>query len=83
MPSENFKEKHSKRLHDTQVKISKRAKLARQQGLVHADETHRYAKMHPFNCGNSKCVMCGNPRKFWNQETIQEKRGKQDKVQNE
>lgn len=25
-------------------------------------------------CGNSNCVMCGNPRKFFNELTLQEKK---------
>jgi len=35
---------------------------------------HRFHKMKSMNCGDSNCVMCGNPRKFWGERTIQEKR---------
>jgi len=31
-----------------------------------------------MNCGDSNCVMCGNPRKFFNEPTQQEKRLFQD-----
>lgn len=34
---------------------------------------HFYETMHAFNCGNPNCVMCGNPRKFNKEKTIQER----------
>jgi hypothetical protein len=37
------------------------------------DEITR-AKHSATTCGDSNCVMCGNPRKFWGEPTIQEKR---------
>lgn len=41
---------------------------------VMAETPHKLAKKHALSCGNPKCVMCGNPRKFYNEETMQEKR---------
>jgi len=35
-------------------------------------------KKHALNCGNPKCLMCGNPRKIFREVTIQEKRFDQD-----
>ena len=35
---------------------------------------HRFHKVHALNCGDSKCVMCGNPRKFFGEKTMQERR---------
>lgn len=36
-------------------------------------QPHRLAEAPVFNCGNSNCVMCGNPRKFFGELTKQEK----------
>ena len=36
-------------------------------------QPHRMAKHHALDCGQPGCVMCGNPRKFFKQKTIQEK----------
>jgi len=37
-------------------------------------EPHRFAKKSALTCGNSNCVMCGNPRKVFGEKTIQEKK---------
>ena len=42
------------------------------------DSSHRYHKKSGVTCGNSNCVMCGNPRKFFKERTMQEKRMLQD-----
>jgi len=34
-----------------------------------------------LNCGNPKCIMCANPRKTFEELTIQEQRMFQDKLQ--
>ena len=86
MSNEFEKEKHSKRLHKTESKIKSRIKFAKRTGISTKNievEANRYAKLHPLDCGNPNCVMCGNPRKFWKQETIQEQRDKQDIIQEE
>jgi len=44
-------------------------------------EPHKFAKHHAMDCGTPGCMMCGNPRKVWKEETIQEKRFKQDEVE--
>lgn len=36
-------------------------------------QPHRLAEAPVYNCGNSNCVMCGNPRKFFGELTKQEK----------
>lgn len=46
-------------------------------------EPHRLAKRSAFNCGNPNCVMCGNPRKFFGEETLQETSFKQTSKWNE
>ena len=35
---------------------------------------HRYHKKNALNCGDSNCVMCGNPRKFFGEKTMQERK---------
>ncbi len=63
------KYKNSKRRHKDQVAIDKQIDLAKNYG---------YHKMHAYNCGDPKCYMCGNPRKFFKEKTIQEKKFEQD-----
>lgn len=41
------------------------------------DSPHRYHKVSGVTCGDSNCVMCGNPRKFFKERTMQEKRAMQ------
>lgn len=43
-----------------------------------ADSPHRYHKVSGVTCGDSRCFMCGNPRKFFKERTMQEKRQMQD-----
>ena len=86
MANEFEKEKHSKRLHKTESKIKNRVKFAKRMGISTKRtevEANRYSKLHPLDCGKPNCVMCGNPRKFWKQGTIQEQRDKQDIIQEE
>jgi hypothetical protein len=42
------------------------------------DSPHRYHKTSGVTCGDSHCAMCGNPRKFFKELTMQEKRWLQD-----
>ena len=71
------KEKHSKRLHQKENYIKKQTKIAKAFG-IQEKEPHRFAKHSPLNCGNPKCIMCANPRKTFNELTIQEKKHFQD-----
>ncbi|MCT4994471.1 hypothetical protein [Pseudomonas phage PhiPizzaParty] len=32
----------------------------------------KWRKHNPFNCGRSRCMLCGNPRKRWNRLTLNE-----------
>jgi hypothetical protein len=77
MDHELEKLKHSKRLHQKENHVRKQVKIAKEYGMP-VEEEHRLAKRHALNCGNPKCVMCGNPRKMWHELTIQEKRHFQD-----
>jgi hypothetical protein len=88
MSHEQDKFKKSKRLHTEETSIQKQVQLAKNYGYHklsstmnkwrYITEPHRNHKKHIFNCGDPKCHMCGNPRKFFNQKTMQEKRFEQD-----
>lgn len=80
MSTEEDKLKHSKRIHAREVAIKKQMKIAKAYGLE-VKEPHKFAKHHALDCGTPGCLMCGNPRKLYNQETIQERRAKQDRVE--
>ena len=77
MSTEEDKFKHSKRLLKDENAVKKQTKIAKTFG-VPVKEPHKFAKYHAMNCGNPKCVMCGNPRKTFNELTAQEKRLFQD-----
>lgn len=78
MSNEIHRERHSKRLHNDQVKIKKQVRIAKQHGLGWNDEVikqpHRLAKHHAMDCGNPGCYLCSNPRKTLGERTIQERR---------
>jgi hypothetical protein len=73
MSHEEEKVKHSKRILKTDNAVKKQVKIAKEFG-VEVKEPHKFAKVHAMNCGNPKCFMCSNPRKVFNEKTIQEKR---------
>ena len=77
MSKEQDKIKHSKRLQKDENVIKKQTKIAKDFGIP-VTEPHKFAKHHAMNCGNPKCVMCGNPRKTFKELTQQEKRMFQD-----
>lgn len=78
MSHEESKSKHSKRI---QKKINYmlkqlRIRTAKLTGFRYNDvqNMHRYHKRSGLTCGSSHCISCGNPRKFFKEKTIQEKR---------
>ena len=77
MSKEQHKIKHSKRLQKDENAVKKQAKIAKEFGIP-VEEPHKFVKHHAMNCGNPKCVMCGNPRKMFKELTQQEKRLFQD-----
>ncbi len=81
MSDEITKEKRSKRIHSDKVKSKRQMRIAKENRLTefhpHMDNAHRFHKQHAMNCGNPNCVMCGNPRKFFGEKTIQERRFEQ------
>jgi hypothetical protein len=80
MSAVEVKEKHSKRIHARDVAIKKQMKIAKAYG-IDVKEPHKFAKHHALDCGTPGCVMCGNPRKLYKEETIQERRAKQDRIE--
>ena len=77
MSTEQDKFKRSKRLLKDENAVKKQVKIAKEYGIP-VDVPHKFAKRHSTNCGNPNCVMCGNPRKTFNELTQQEKRLFQD-----
>lgn len=75
MSDPDTKFKKSKRLLKTTAAVDRQVSIAKEVGMhVRKGQPHRYAKMHSLNCGDPTCHMCGNPRKFFKQRTLQEKK---------
>lgn len=72
MASELDRITRSKRRHKAKIKMLKQAKIAKEYGFHHGESIHVYHKRKALNCGNPNCVMCGNPRKFFGEVTMQE-----------
>lgn len=69
------KEQHGKRIQQKERYIKKQVKIAKAHGFPTCEgEEHRFAKHSATTCGDSNCFMCGNPRKFFKERTIQEKK---------
>lgn len=64
--------KHSKRLLRKEAAIRRQSKIAKAHQFP-TGPAHRLSKIHATTCGDSRCAMCGNPRKFFKDKTIQEK----------
>jgi hypothetical protein len=77
MSTEQDRFKNSQRRLRDESAVKKQTKIAKAYG-VPVKEPHKFAKHHAMNCGNPDCVMCGNPRKTFNELTAQEKRLFQD-----
>ena len=79
MSTERDKLKHSKRIHAKETAVKKQTKIAKAFG-IEVKQPHKFAKHHAMDCGNPGCIMCGNPRKVWKEDTIQEKSFKQSEL---
>ena len=77
MSTEQDRFKNSKRRLSDESAVKKQTRIAKQYGS-NVEEPHRFAKHHAMNCGDPKCMMCGNPRTVFNEPTTQEKRLFQD-----
>jgi hypothetical protein len=71
------RDKRNLRIQRDENAVKKQTKIAQAHGLD-VKEPHRLAKHHAMDCGNPKCVLCGNPRKTFSELTTQEKRLFQD-----
>ena len=83
MSDQDQKDKHSRRLMQLKTAIAKQINIAKAYSMhlnpwKYINEPHRNHKTHILNCGSPHCSMCGNPRKWFKQETVQERRQKQD-----
>jgi hypothetical protein len=81
MSKEEDKVQRSKRIHEKNVTIKKKMKLAKMYNLNHIlAMPHRYLKNSIFSCGNPDCIYCANPRKIFKVKTIQERRNEQNTI---
>lgn len=71
------KEKHSRRIQQKESYAKRQAKIAKAHHFP-APKSTKHCETSATTCGSSNCVMCGNPRKFWKELTIQERRLFQD-----
>jgi hypothetical protein len=55
--------------------IKNRVKLKKDTNLVHRheDQPGRYAKRHPYDCGNTQCLVC-HPEKVFDEKTAEDVR---------
>lgn len=67
-----------KRRHHRERMIAKRKKQVKELHQGHYRHENYLSKTSPFTCGDSNCAMCGNPRKFFGEKTIQERRNLQE-----
>lgn len=67
MANEFAKFKNSRRRHKDDIAIARQVKIAKQHGLGFGDKAikqpHRHAKHHAMDCGQTGCMLCGNPRR--------------------
>jgi len=73
MSTEQDKLHHSKRIHNKETYTKRQVKIAKHLHGEPPKAAHVYHKVSAATCGNSNCVMCGNPRRFWKERTIQER----------
>jgi len=82
MSNEESKLAHGRRIQQKNRHIARQVRIRQSHKFLaintKADSPHRYHKTSGVTCGDSRCAMCGNPRKFFNEPTVQEKRHMQD-----
>lgn len=86
MSDELSKKRHSRRLQLDENAINKQVRIAKDYNMhqnskwKYITQPHRNHKKHILNCGDAHCSMCGNPRRFFKEKTMQEKRFEQRKL---
>ena len=83
MSNEENKLSHGRRIQQKNRHIARQVRIRQAHKFPgintgKIDSSHRYHKKSGVTCGDSNCVMCGNPRKFFKELTMQEKRHFQD-----
>jgi hypothetical protein len=86
MSDETDKIKHSKRQQQKENHINRQMSIRKAHSFADygtpadspGESPHRYHKVSGMTCGDPNCVMCGNPRKFFDERTMQEQRAMQD-----
>ena len=73
MSDADDKVKHSKRIQQKENHVSRQMDIRKSHNFPDERNAHRYHKVSGVTCGDSNCVMCGNPRKFFDEKTMQEK----------
>ena len=52
--------------------IKRQLRLAKLRGLTNIIPG-KFRKRHALDCGNPRCMICGNPRKLWKSIPIKER----------
>lgn len=88
MSDDYVKSKRSRRIEQKENHMARQWNIAKAYSLnsesVSTNQRHNtphsFHKRNAMNCGNPNCVMCMNPRKAWNEKTMQEKKFEQKKL---
>ena len=85
MSHEEDKFRNSRRRFNDETKIQRQVGIAKSyhmhQGTKwkYIEQPHRNHKTAILNCGDPRCHMCMNPRRALGQETMQERKHKQER----
>lgn len=85
MSNEEDKFRNSLRRHNDETKIQRQIDIAKAYHMhqggkwKYIEQPHRNHKKAILNCGDPKCYMCMNPRRADGEESIQERKHKQEK----
>ena len=77
MSDELDKEKRQRRFQQKNRHVKRQVSIAKSH-KVDVREPHRFQDCTSMTCGSSKCRMCGNPRKMWDELNMQERSFEQD-----
>jgi len=71
-----LEQKRGKRRRLTTNAINRQKRIAKLSKWNHKNDTqpHRWAKKHAMDCGRTRCIVCGNPRRIFKQRTLQEEK---------
>lgn len=85
MSNEEQKQKHGERFFQKVKKLARKLRIAKDYGYDHiVKDGHKYHKKSIISCGNPNCIFCMNPRKSFNEKTMQERKFEQtEKIRDE